>query len=115
VLFRSITSNIEDDKSKSSNNSGHRRGIPLPKINLPVFSGNLTTWMHFKDTFETLIVMNEYLSQIEKFHYLVSSLKGEAKDTIKNIALSESNFTVAYELLKNRYHCPKLIASEYVK
>jgi hypothetical protein len=36
-------------------------------------------------TFEALIVNNTILSNVQKFYYLIASLKNEAKDLISNL------------------------------
>jgi hypothetical protein len=71
--------------------------------------------MHFYDTFETLIVNNSLLSDVQTFHYLVSSLRGEAKNLIANLEITNENFTVAWSLICNRYKYVKLIAMQHMK
>ena len=56
--------------------------IKLPTIALPTFEGDTCSWLHFRDTFEALMVHNTVLSNIQKFYYLIVSLKNEAKDLI---------------------------------
>lgn len=62
------------------NNSVHQpsSNIKLPKINLPNFSGDLKRWPAFYDTFNSLIHLNESLSDTERMHYLISCLTGDA-------------------------------------
>jgi len=75
-------------RSSSSGNSNNTRRshvsshIRLPTIALPTFEGNTCSWLYFRDTFEALIVNNPALSNVQKFHYLIASLKNEAKDVI---------------------------------
>jgi hypothetical protein len=40
------------------------------------------------DTFEALIVNNTTLSNVQKFHYLIASLKNEAKNLISNLQIT---------------------------
>jgi len=44
--------------------------IKLPTIALPNFEGDTCSWLHYRDTFESLIVNNTVLSNVKKFHYL---------------------------------------------
>ena len=53
--------------------------VKLPDIKLPTFSGDFLKWPQFRDTFVALISNNSALPNINKFHYLRSSLQGEAK------------------------------------
>jgi len=75
--------------SPSSSLSGHSNHtlrshtssthIKLPTIALPKFEGDTCSWLHLRDTFEALVVCNTTLSNVQKFHYLIASLKNEAK------------------------------------
>lgn len=57
-------------------------------IRLPTFDGNYSQWLYFKDTFVSIVNDNLSISQIQKFHYLRLSLKGDAADVVKNLELS---------------------------
>ena len=52
---------------------------------------------------------------MERFHYLISSLKGEAKHLISNLQITHDNFVVAWDLVTQRYNNIKLIAMTHVK
>jgi len=87
----------------------------LPTIQLPSYDGTITTWLHFRDTFDSLIIQNKMLSNVQRFQYLLSSLKGEAKQLIANLQISHDNFVVAWDLVTQRYINIKLIAMTHVK
>jgi len=89
--------------------------IRLPNIALPTFEGNTCSWLHFRDTFEALIVNNPALSNVRKFHYLIVSLKNEAKDLISNFQITNVNFLVAWQLVTQRYNNKQLIAMMHTK
>jgi len=59
----------------------------LPTIALPTFEGDTCSWLHYRDTTEALIVNKTALSNVQKFHYLIASLKNEAKDLISNLQI----------------------------
>ena len=48
-------------------------------------------------------------------HYLKASLKGDAAKLLSSITISDSNYEVAKEVLKNRYSNPRLISRAHVK
>ena len=75
----------------------------LPKITLPKFSGEVTKFRVFWDSFESAIDKNPSLSAIDKFNYLNALLKGSAARSIQNLSLSEANYTVATEILNQRF------------
>jgi len=89
--------------------------IKLPVISLPTFEGETTSWLHYRDTFEALIVTNNALSNIQKFHYLTASLKGEAKGVISNLQITNENFIVAWKLVTQRYNNQRLISMMHAK
>lgn len=75
----------------------------LPTIVLPEFDGDYSGWLRFRDTFQSLIHDNESLSDIQRFHYLNSALKGSAARVIRSLGVSEANYKLAWQTLKNRY------------
>jgi len=83
--------------------------IKLPVIALPTFKGDTCNWLHFRDTFEALIVNNKTLSNVQKFHYLIATLQNEAKDLISNLQITNENFLVAWQLVTQRYNNKHLI------
>ncbi|XP_058822232.1 uncharacterized protein LOC131683878 [Topomyia yanbarensis] len=84
------------------------RGLKLPTISLPDFSGDYMDWLAFHDTFLALIHSNPDLPEIQKFHYLRAAVKGEASQVIESIGICSANYTLAWQALVNRY------ANEYL-
>ena len=101
------------NKSPQSHVSGAH--INLPVIELPAFEGDSCNWLQYRDTFEALIFSNKVLSNVQQFHYLIASLKNEAKDPISNLPITNENFPVAWQLVTQRYHNIKLIAMMHAK
>lgn len=87
-------------KKESANVSS---AVRLPKLELNMFSGNKLEWREFWDAFECSVHNNKCLSKIEKFNYLQSKLRGEARRSIAGLARSNDNYDVAVALLKERY------------
>ena len=58
---------------------------------------------------------NATLSTVQKFHYLIASLKNEAKDLTSNLQITNENFLVAWQLLTQRYNNKRLIAMMHAK
>jgi hypothetical protein len=52
---------------------------------------------------------------VQKFHYLIASLKNEAKALIINLQITNENFTVAWKLVTQRYINKRLIAMTHTK
>lgn len=93
----------------------NHRAVKLPTITLPIFDGSYEKWINFQDTFQSLIHESDYISKIEKFHYLKSSLTGEALSLIQSIEVSTDNYDVAYELLKERFTNKKLLVKKHIQ
>lgn len=80
----------------------HHEPIRLPTIQPPSFGGNLEDWSSFFDTFNALFHNNKSLTDVQRLHYLKSSVLGSAADIIKNFSITADNYHVAYqELIRN--------------
>jgi len=89
--------------------------VKLPLITLPTSEGETCSWLHYPDTFEALIVNNSTLSNEQKFHYLIVSLKNEAKNLVSNLQITNEKFSVAWQLVTQRYNNQRLIAMMHAK
>ncbi|KAK9703784.1 Protein of unknown function (DUF1759) [Popillia japonica] len=67
----------------------HVAHLLMSQISLPSFSGEFDEWLPFCQVFDSLVTSNKSLSIIHKFHYLKSSLKGEASDCVQNLYITE--------------------------
>jgi len=89
--------------------------IKLPTIEIPKFGGQITEFKHFYDTFNSLIINNQAMDDVQKFHYLLSSVINDAHQLIQNLPVTQQNFHVAWNLLCDRYNNEGLIAAAHVK
>lgn len=89
--------------------------IPLPRIQLPKFSGQYTEWSNFRDLFHSLVVSNEALSDVQRLHYLKASLTGEASLILRNISVTEANYKTAWSELTRRYENKRMIVSTHLR
>ncbi|XP_070510435.1 uncharacterized protein [Cardiocondyla obscurior] len=100
--------------TRSSSTTVREAHVKLPTINLPVFNGQGEEWKRYHDTFRTLIHESE-LTKIQKFQYLVGSVKDQAAKTIESIEISEENYDVAWQLLRQRYDDDRGIAKRHIQ
>lgn len=70
--------NMPESEVKEHNKSESARMSTLPKIELPKFDGSLINWCAFRDMFVSLVHVNRSISDIERFHYLISCLSSSA-------------------------------------
>lgn len=97
-------------------NSSQKASVRLPILEIPTFNGDKLKWSEFWDTFEASVDKNTNISDIEKLNYLLSKLSGEAKHSVSGILLSNENYTVVVDLLKERYgDLQTVINSHYVE
>lgn len=85
--------------------------IKLPTINLPTFSGKYTDWPSFHDLFSSIIHNNKALDDVQKLHYLKSSLAGEAEQLLRSVSITSQNYDLAWKTLTNRYNNKRYISN----
>ncbi|XP_071581069.1 uncharacterized protein [Temnothorax nylanderi] len=81
----------------------HRPTPQLPRINLPTFNGSFDRWESFRDRFKSMIIDNRNISNVDRMHYLCSSLTGDASSALNHLAITDANFTVAWNIITSRY------------
>lgn len=88
--------------------------VRLPQINLPEFDGQFEKWLAFHDTFKALIDSSPDLSDIQKFHYLRASLKGDALKLVDSFPMSDANYRVAWDGLVARFSNTYLLKKRHL-
>ena len=88
--------------------------IKLPKLTIPPFEGDITQWTPFWDSYESAIHQNSSLTEIDKFNYLRSLLKGAGREAISGLMLTTANYDEAISILKKRYGNKQVIISRHM-
>lgn len=91
------------------------RGIRLPNIQIPTFTGKYEEWQPFYDLFRTLIHDNEHLSRVQKLHYLKCKLSGEPEVLLRNFSITDANYDEAWSQLINRYNNTRFNSNAIMK
>ncbi|XP_055589396.1 uncharacterized protein LOC129741674 [Uranotaenia lowii] len=100
----------------SSSSSGHSfRALKLPDIKLPEFSGSILRWFSYYDTFDSLVHNNADLSDVQKFHYLKSTLRGEALKLVEKMSVTGNNYSVALKMLTDRYQNLNILVRSHIE
>lgn len=100
---------IEESNSKTIATSGNqchekkKQSVKLPTIDPPKFNGKITEFQEFWEAFESSIDNNTDLSEVQKFIYLKSLLSNPALNIMQGLSLTEGNYKIAKDLLKNRF------------
>lgn len=105
--IQAVAGEVACGKSETVPKSGSH--INLPKIALPHFNGDVINWRSFRDTFASLVHENPNLSNVERFHYLISSVSGAAIAVVRSVPLSGPNYEVAWNALHDRFDNTRLI------
>ncbi|XP_026746588.1 uncharacterized protein LOC113507865 [Trichoplusia ni] len=91
------------------------RGIRLPNIRIPTFTGKYEEWQPFYDLFRTLIHDNGHLSRVQKLHYLKSNLSGEPEVLLRNFSITDTNYDEAWNQLIKRYNNTRFNSNAILK
>lgn len=94
---------------------GAHTGVRLPQISLPEFNGDIRVWLSFKSTYMSLIHESGELSDVQKFHYLKSALKGEAAKLIESLAITSDNYNIAWDTVTKRYSNEYLLKKRHLQ
>lgn len=97
-----------DDRRKSGGapeavSDAHASAARLPKLDLPRFNGDLLEWPTFWEFYYNAIHTNPKIGNRERFTYLHTCLEGPAKQTIEGLSLTDKNYGIAIDLLKERF------------
>ena len=91
-----------------------RDRVKLPKLTLRSFSGDMTQWPTFWDSFKSAVHENTQLVTVDKFNYLKSLLSGTALEAISGLTLTASNYKDAVEILEKRFGNRQQIISKHM-
>ena len=75
----------------------------LPEVKLVTFKGNFDEWETIWSSFRTNVDVRDDLEKATKFIYLVQSLEGEPKEMIIGLSITDDNYQVAIQILKDHY------------
>lgn len=101
--------------SRASDQTEDQLYVHLPKLNLPTLSGKYDEWVPFFDSLNSIIHSNLSLSNIQKLQYLKASLTADASNVISSLEISDLNYKVAWNLLKERYDNKRVIIHTHIK
>ncbi|GAB1865873.1 t-SNARE coiled-coil homology domain-containing protein [Camponotus japonicus] len=88
---------------KAEAHQEHALKTSLPRIKLQTFSGAYGDWPSFRDIFLSLICDNQTISDVEKLHYLRTSLQGPAERLIRSLPIVGGNYERAWAILSAHY------------
>ena len=107
-------SSVESARVRESSRTTLGPKVKLPKLTVKRFTGEITAWSTFWESFESSIHQNTGLSNIDKFNYLSSLLESTAADAISGLAITSNNYEEAISVLKRRFGNKQLIISKHM-
>lgn len=105
----SLLNSTQHHKPKSSGE------VKLPQISIPIFSGDYLEWTPFYDSFTGLIDKDDIMCPSTKFQYLKSFLSGSALSTVNRLPVTDCNYKLAWQLLKDRFHNKRAIVNSCLR
>ncbi|KAL1448653.1 hypothetical protein WDU94_012286 [Cyamophila willieti] len=103
-IERSRNNNASSENNVSSSN--------LPKIQLVKFDGTVEKYQEFWDNFQTLVDARTDLADNVKLHYLKGQLVGKAASLVEGLRITDENYKVAKEVLKDEYGSSQVIENK---
>ncbi|KAF2891096.1 hypothetical protein ILUMI_15077 [Ignelater luminosus] len=113
-----LQNNITETTSSNSAiliHSNVLNNVKLPTLKLIEFKEAHTESTQFIDSSNALEHNNPTLSNIQKFLYLKSCLKVEPLQVISSVQVTDSNYSTALDLLRERYENKRVIVNNQVK
>ena len=86
----------------------------LPKLNIPVFTGDPLQWQSFWDCFEAAVHNNSSLTNVQKLNYLRAQLQHDAARVVAGFPLTGVNYEHSVTLLRQRYGQPHKLVNAHM-
>lgn len=106
---------LSANTSQSQLGQGQQSLAKLPRIQLPTFTGRYEDWPAYEDLFIALVHSNSSLGEVQKFHYLKTSVSGEAETLIRHIQVTGDNYSQAWGKLKERFGNKRTLVTNLLK
>ena len=107
---------VDEERSAASHSAGaSQHTVKLPKLDLPKFNGDVMKFTSFWQQFEVCVDQQEDLPAVTKFNYLVGLLKGDAKNVIEGLPITQENYDEAKKIVKNRFGRNELIIFYHIQ
>ncbi|KHJ92611.1 Tas retrotransposon peptidase A16 [Oesophagostomum dentatum] len=86
------------------------RALEYPPLPVPSFSGNIWEWDNFWELFNNN-THSHNIPELIKFNYLISALKGEARESIRKFQVTSDNYTKAVQFLCAKYSNKEILVN----
>jgi hypothetical protein len=100
---------------RDSPNTAEPAATKLPEMHLPTFSGAYEDWPGFADQFRCTVHDNPRIDDCKRLTYLRSCLTHDAALAISSLSNAAANYSVAWEILEERYNRPAKIVERHLQ
>lgn len=109
------TPKVKETQSDANKSTFLHSDLKLPRVELPSFDGKYEDWIPFYNLFTATVHNNTNLEPVQKLHYLLKSVTGEAHQHIRNLTLTDDHYQTAIDLLKDQYDHQRKTAHCYMR
>ncbi|XP_075163012.1 uncharacterized protein LOC142235634 [Haematobia irritans] len=89
--------------------------VKLPPCDTELFHGGYDKWPSFRDMFSAIYIKHPKLSPAQKLFHLRAKTRGEANQIVKQFALTDNNFELAWEALRQRYENKRILINNQLR
>ncbi|XP_058980324.1 uncharacterized protein LOC131803245 [Musca domestica] len=111
-LLGSVSKSKEENKVASNDTSF---SLKIPACDTEVFSGGYDNWPSFRDMFTAIYSNHQKLSPAQKLFHLRAKTRGEASLIVKRFPLTDNNFELAWEALRQRYENKRILINHQLR
>ncbi|XP_073841335.1 uncharacterized protein [Musca autumnalis] len=100
------------DKNTSNTTSF---SIKIPPCDTELFNGGYEIWPSFRDMFTAIYIKHSELSPAQKLFHLRAKTRGEANIIVKRFPLTDDNFQLAWDALRQRYENKRILINHQLR
>ncbi|XP_049302052.1 uncharacterized protein LOC125775451 [Bactrocera dorsalis] len=88
--------------------------LKVPACDTEIFHSGYEQWPSFRDMFTAVYINHPKLSNAQKLYHLRYKTKGQAGVIVKQFALNDDNFHLAWEALRSRYENKRILVDKQI-
>ncbi|XP_059217730.1 uncharacterized protein LOC131997951 [Stomoxys calcitrans] len=107
------TTSKDEPSMKVTEEGGY--ALKVPPCDTEFFSGGYDKWPSFRDMFTAIYTKHPKLSPAQRLFHLRAKTRGEANQIVKQFALTDDNFNLAWEALRQRYENRRILINHQLR
>lgn len=88
--------------------------VKVEPLKIPKFRGTYESWPTFSSLFDTVIIANRSLTDVQRMQYLKSVVTDEAERAIASLNITGENFEIAWKILTERFDNKRAIIDNQI-